>query len=133
MAAHAGDDEDTPLPLAARQGKLAAVQVLLDHGGVQVVHVRNKHGWTPLHAAVLGECPDIIRLLLEHGADATAQDNDYATPLHLAAQNGKFEAVRVLLELGASTHERDKMCKSAFELASTGGHQEIIELLSKHL
>jgi ankyrin repeat protein len=50
---------------------------------------------------------DAVRVLLEHGADTTAQDNDGSTPLHLASQEGHVEAARILLEHGAETTAQD--------------------------
>jgi ankyrin repeat protein len=120
-------DHDTPLHLAADQGKLAAARLLLERGAG--VHVRNKLGRTPLHDAMPGGFLDVVRLLLEHGADVEARDDDHVTPLHVAAQSGKYEAVQVLLDDGAKAHVRDKTGQTPFDLAST---DEVKELLRKH-
>ncbi|KAF8517230.1 hypothetical protein JB92DRAFT_2549927, partial [Gautieria morchelliformis] len=42
----------------------------------------------------------IVRLLLQHGADAAVQDGLFGGPLQAAASEGHFEVVRVLLENG---------------------------------
>jgi uncharacterized protein len=41
---------------------------------------------------------DVAQLLLEHGADVDARDNDERSPLHLASDGGHVEAAQVLLE-----------------------------------
>jgi ankyrin repeat protein len=44
----------------------------------------------------------LTRLLLEHGADATAQDEEKRTPMHwLSSHRGDVEVARLLLEHGA--------------------------------
>jgi len=42
-----------------------------------------------------------MRLLLDHGADVEARDENDLTPLHMAANNGQLAAARLLLERGA--------------------------------
>jgi len=109
------------------QGKVAAAQLLLEHGAV--VHVRNKLGRTPLHVTISNENPDMTRLLLEHDADVEAEDNDHVTTLHLAARNGKREFIQVLLNYGANVHARDKRSQTPFDVAST---EEVMKLLRRH-
>jgi ankyrin repeat protein len=43
------DDHSTPLHIAAENGKVATVQVLLEHGFI--THVRDTDGQIPLHSA----------------------------------------------------------------------------------
>jgi ankyrin repeat protein len=58
--------------------------------------------------------PNVARLLLEHGADVNARENDHSTPLHVAAQYGKTAVVRVLLEHVANVGAEDEDRKTAF-------------------
>ena len=43
-------------------------------------------GWTPLHLAVAEGQPDVVRVLVEAGADLTARTEFNRTPLHVALQ-----------------------------------------------
>jgi ankyrin repeat protein len=61
------------------------------------VAARADDGWTPLHVAVEQGNADIVRILVEHGADATIQANDGRTPLHMAAETGNVEVLRILV------------------------------------
>jgi ankyrin repeat protein len=85
---------------------------------------QNAQGQTPLQYALggfAGENVDVgpllskvVRLLLEHGADVTARDNDHSTPLHFAAEYGRVEVVHMLLERAANPGAEDDDRKTAF-------------------
>jgi ankyrin repeat protein len=51
---------------------------------------------------------DIVRLLIDHGADTGVQDEADLTPLHLAAFNGNVEIVRLLIQYGADVTAPDR-------------------------
>src|SRR5262249_29585322 len=62
-------------------------------------------GWTGLHTAAQRGHLEIVRLLLQHGADPNArEDGDDTYPLHWAAAQGKVEVVRALLDAGGDVH-----------------------------
>jgi ankyrin repeat protein len=57
-------------------------------------------GWTPLHLAVADAQPDVVRVLVDAGADLTARTDFNRTPLHTALEL-RPELVPLLRELGA--------------------------------
>ena len=57
-------------------------------------------GWTPLHLAVADGQPDVVRVLVDAGADLTARTEFNRTPLHVALQV-RPELVPLLRDLGA--------------------------------
>lgn len=66
-------------------------------------------GHTPLHVAAELDYPDVIRVLVKHGAQIDAPHRfNLATPLHTAVANKSSLSVRALLELGADATCRDK-------------------------
>jgi len=100
------DDGWTPLHLAATP-EIAGM--LLDAGAD--IQARNRHkfagpGNSPLHGATYLNRQDVVRVLLERGADPNARDNAGLTALHLAAGNGWVDCARALLEAGADANAR---------------------------
>lgn len=59
-------------------------------------------GVTPLNYAAVGGNVEIIRLMVQNGADVNQADIHRNTPLMSAQKAGKTEAVNVLKELGAT-------------------------------
>ena len=60
---------------------------------------------------------DIVKLLIDHGADVTAQDETQSTPLHLAAYHRSTQTVWLLIEHGADVAARDRSNKTPLHLA----------------
>lgn len=55
-------------------------------------------GNTSLHAAVTEEQTELLKFLLEKGADASIKNNDGKTPLALAKETGNEAAIKILKE-----------------------------------
>lgn len=49
----------------------------------------------------------IVRVLLDAGADKDVLDRDARTPLHLAAMNGDINVISILLDFGANVEAED--------------------------
>ncbi|KAM9734146.1 ankyrin repeat and protein kinase domain-containing protein 1 [Menidia menidia] len=97
------------------------------------VNCTTARGHTPVGIAVLKRFPDIMLLLLEHGADATLGDEDRWTPIHFAAQNGDERSVRLLLDKGAAADAREKDGWTPLHLACQNGHETVVRLLLSRL
>ena len=124
-----------PLIEAADKMHLDAVQVLLEHNAN--INSQNIYGETPLywilsHCSSRGKLMDMVRRLLEHGADPNICKNDHTTPLHEASSQGLLEAARLLLSHGARVDERDGKGKTPFQVAAASRYDDLAKLLVDH-
>ena len=119
--------ERTPLADACVHGNLAVAGALIDAGASTAAV--DTDGWPLLHAAAKHGHPEVCRLFLEHGADASAQYCGM-TALHSAASSvwrvRGCAAARVLIEAGAAPAARDEEGEgqTAAELAAANGWSE---------
>ncbi len=91
------------------------------------VRARNRRGGEPLHAAVTGvpgssnwnpqRQADVIRSLIEMGADPNAPAVGGVTPLHRAVRNRCSAAVQALLDGGADVRRTNDSGSTALTLA----------------
>ena len=91
---------------ASERGHVETVRYLLAESDVDVDHV-NRLGWTALLEAILlsdgGPAhQEIVRLLIEHGADVDLADGDGVRPLAHARARGFTEIAAQLQAAGAS-------------------------------
>ena len=100
------EDGFQPLGLASFFGHMDAARLLVERGAEVNSASRNAFRVMPLHSAAATGDPDVryelAKLLLEHGADPNARQQDDFTPL-LAADQHEDERLRLLLvEHGAN-------------------------------
>jgi hypothetical protein len=123
----------TPLHLAAAFANADAVTLLLEHGAHVHQFSHNPMRNQPLHACIaLNHSLDVVRALLEGGADVNATQHGGYTPLVQAASAGRKDLVQLLLESGARL---DCVCdrgKTAADYARERGHTELAEFLASH-
>lgn len=139
---------------AARKGDAATVKALLAKGAD--VNAKLRYGTTALSYAADRGHLDVVKVLVEHGAELNIKDTFYnSPPLSWAAYNGHTEVVKFLLEKGAEGKETALMSgiqdgnleminaalavggfsaetlTSALSTATQGNKTEIIETLKK--
>ena len=72
---------------------------------------------------------EVVRLLLEAGADTECRDALEYTALHWASGNGETEVARILLDFDADKDAVDRLCRSPLHLAALNDHTDIVQLL----
>jgi ankyrin repeat protein len=77
-----------------------------------------------------GQAPkEIVRMLIDAGADPNARSATGGTPLHTAAFTGDVTMVRLLLAAGASSAVEDERGRTPLDLARERGQSEAAALL----
>ena len=89
-------------------------------------------GSTPLFFAVIGEQDDVVRFLLNRGANAHAVNNYGETALHWAVLHNKVEYVRLLLAAGANPTHQDGESLTPIDWAVERGDPEVLQLLQQN-
>lgn len=92
---------------ACGAGDMKTVSAMLaeDASLARAASAKGHGGWTGLHAAAQQGHLDVVRALLQHGADPNAREvGDNTYPLHWAAASSQSEIVRALLDAGGDVH-----------------------------
>ncbi|OLQ12301.1 Kinase D-interacting substrate of 220 kDa [Symbiodinium microadriaticum] len=119
--------EDNALVAAASRGSMAEVESLLQLP--QDPDLRDFwRGRTALFCACCEGHVEIVRLLLEAGANTGAKSSGY-TALIFSSKEGHIEIVRLLLEAGADLEAGEPDNCTPLIWASDEGHAEVVHLL----
>ena len=127
----------TPLIIAAHNGHLNSVKILLKYGAEMetrgTLKIENEviEGCTPLWAAAAtGYLKlDVVKLLIERNADVDGRTSTDSTPLRVAAHDGHLDVVRCLVESGADVNARTQYEATPIMVACDYGHLSIITYL----
>lgn len=129
----------TPLYAAAQRGDAAEVQRLLASTRTDGSRdASSPHGLTPLHAAAREGHLDVVRVLLDAGADQNAHGDDAngapVTPLSLAARGRHKDVVTALLLAGAavrpaSRHGHTVLAHAADYAAEKAGDRRLADYI----
>ena len=133
-----GNDFATRLIIAARDGKLGFVKVLLRYEAN--IEAR---GTIKIDGEVILDCTalwiaaakghfDVVRLLIEQNAEVDCRISSNSTPLRAAAFGGYLDIVRCLVENGADVNAH--ACGNSTPLMTTchSGHLDVASYLLKH-
>jgi ankyrin repeat protein len=127
----------TALMTAARQGRRNIVQALMEAGAdVNYIVPSNNGPASALQAAVDAsdfkeEHLNIIKYLLQHGAQAKGKNRAGQSPLFFAAEHGRMEAASVLIEKGADVNDADLAGHFPLLIAACKGDYGFIALLAE--
>jgi ankyrin repeat protein len=70
-----------------------------------------------------------VRVLLEHGASASARTKFYDTAIYAAAQIGCVEIIKLLVEHGADVNDPNEEYTTPLMVAAGGGHGDAVRAL----
>ena len=137
-----GDELATSLIIAARDGKLDFVKVLLGceanieaRGTIKIEsgnYSEVVEDCTALWIASAKGHFDIVRLLIKQNAEVDSRTSTNSTPLRAAAFMGHLDIVRCLVEKGADVNARNNFNSTPLIITCYNGHLDVASYLVKH-
>lgn len=88
---------------------------------------RKYDGQTPLYIACSSNRFEVVKLLVEYGADVNITEKNGRTPLYTASKHGHAEIMEYLLDHGANVNQ-----SSPLSAACNRGRMEQIKILIAH-
>ena len=122
------NSDETPLMLAARAGRVDAVNLLL-WSGARVNARENWNGQSPLHWAAAEGHGAVVEALIAGGADIRQRSNAGTTPFLFAVRKGDMRAVNAFLAAGADVNEKRVDFATPLLVAIINGHEDLVDLL----
>lgn len=122
---------------AAASGDLGRTRALLAHDP-SLVDACSPDGFSPLGLAAFFGRPDVLKILLNEGADPNAPSRNamQVTPLHSATANREpalsLRLVETLLRAGADPNVQQHGGWTPLQQAAAHGQLEVVELLLSH-
>ena len=114
----------------------------------------NEQGESPLHSASRAGDKDLVKMLLDHGAEINRENSEGETALYLAAENHKtlnpkvallkskeslekegeevaedISLLRLLVDQGANIDAKDSKGLTPIMIAAVRGHTEVVKFL----
>ena len=112
---------------ASESGSVTDLQNIIK----KITNSRDDEERTPLHKAVQKGDTEMVKFLIDNGADVNAQDVNGLTPLYVTAYavNGNITIAKMLIEKEAIVHAKTKIGCTPLYAASVSGHLEIVKCL----
>ncbi len=138
------EDETEDLIEACEKGNIKSAKYHLAKGAK--VNARANSGKTPGRTAIMWAAfrgrKELVRLLIDHGAEINAKDDwkgnmtrpdgtEGWTPLIFAADSDHEEVVKILIEKGADVNVKTKSGITALILAQLWRNEEMIHMLKQ--
>lgn len=118
----------TAIDCSNSQAAFKIMQLLLEEGHANPNTI-SMHGTTPLFYATDHGRPDLVRLLLQHGAKPNMGMSGEKSPLHHAIAHHQFEIASLLLQFNADPNLKDADGNTPLMIAAKAGDLMIASLL----
>ncbi|MDF2549970.1 MAG: ankyrin-3-like [Chlamydiales bacterium] len=117
------------LHVACQEGMVEVAAALLKNKKIDP-NARDVCGTTPLHLALQNRHLELVKCLLQNGANANLPDPLGFTPLHIACQMGCLEAALELIDSHqAQVNAKSSIGLAPLHIACREGHLDLVERL----
>lgn len=120
-------DGDRAIHHAAFGNEPAVVELMWSHHNNLQINAINEKQQTALHIAVNKALIEVVKVLLNLGANVCVQDNDGDTPLHDAITKEKNEIVDLLLNANSDLATRNKNGFNCVHQAALRGNARYVD------
>ncbi|PCG19506.1 ankyrin repeat domain-containing protein [Brachyspira sp. G79] len=90
---------------------------------------RSDYDYTPLMIAVYKKDYDMVKYLLDKGANPNTANNENKTALMIAIANNNFDISKLLIQQGANINTQDEYSYTALMRAAVSGDYEMVKFL----
>jgi ankyrin repeat protein len=122
---------ETLLHISCARGVRSLVEHLLDNDAAEIDLI-SANGGTPLGYAAMQGHAEIVKLLLDRGADPNPVPSGEITPLLFTCWRNQFECAKLLLEHGAQVDHPAHRNATALFFAAESCSPEMVKLLIDH-
>ena len=130
-------DSTNSLILFVEQNNINKVTELINANVNINLNIINDKGYTALMIAIRKNFIDIVKLLINAGADLDIQDNEGDTALMMSARSNLIDIVKLLLDAGANVNiintNISHRHNTAYKMAASNANWEVISLLDEAL
>jgi ankyrin len=125
------ENGDIPLYTAIDKGYDIVAGILINKSSnpMEDVNWRTKIDETLLNIAIVKSHPEIVKILLNAGAEYEALDYFENSALHIAAREGNNEIVDILTKFGVSVNSRNLKGETAMMLAAKANKESTVKML----
>ncbi|KAL9638177.1 MAG: hypothetical protein Q9204_001596 [Flavoplaca sp. TL-2023a] len=125
-------DMSQALSTAAHWGQLARIQDLVQNLKANVNATNNISGSTALIESCKMDHVEVVRCLLDFGADPNIMDCKGKMPLHYAVQACECQSLPIMLKETANTSACDNKGNNIWHLAACDGNIEALRVIMSH-
>ena len=113
------------------ENNLKIIKLLLDKKP-ELLNINGSGKKTPLHFAVIYNCPKIVEFLVKRGAKINQSDKYIRSPLLLSCKYGYSKITKYLIDCGANIKKCDNSQNSPLHYACAFGNLECVKILLDH-
>ena len=123
--------------IAANNGSEAVIKQLMVFNKSLVTSVKNTVNESlPLHLAVAASHEDVVKILIDAGSSAIAENQEGMTAIHLASREGDMEVLEAIMKSAATSALSTKSSKNGLgplHVAAFYGKSEIVRELQSRV